>query len=31
MEYYSGRKKNESLPFATKWMDFEGIMFSEIN
>ena len=31
MEYYSGIKKNESLLFATKWMDFEGITFSEIN
>jgi len=32
MEYYSARKKkNEILPFATTWMDLEGIMLSEIN
>ena len=24
-------KKNEFLPFATKWMDLEGIMLSEIS
>ena len=29
-EYYSAIKKNEILPFATTWMDFEGIMLSEI-
>ena len=29
MEYYSGAKKNEILPFATTWMDLEGIMLSE--
>jgi len=26
MGYYSPIKKNEILPFATKWMDLEGIM-----
>ena len=31
MEYYSAIKKNETLPFATTWMDLEGIMLSEIN
>ena len=31
MEYYSAIKKNEMLPFATKWMELEGIMLSEIN
>ena len=31
MEYYSAIKKNEILPFATTWMDLEGIMLSEIN
>ena len=24
-------KKNENLPFATTWMDLEGIMLSEIS
>ena len=27
---FSQKKKNEILPFATTWMDLEGIMFSEI-
>ena len=31
MEYYSAMKKNEILPFATTWMELEGIMLSEIN
>ena len=31
MESYSTIKKNEILPFATTWMDLEGIMLSEIN
>ena len=31
MENYSAIKKNEILPFATAWMDLEGIMFSEIS
>ena len=30
IEYYSAIKKNEILPFATTWMDLEGIMLSEI-
>ena len=30
MEYYSAIKKNEILPFATIWMDLEGIMLSKI-
>ena len=30
-EYYSAIKKNEILPFATIWMDLEGIMLSEIS
>ena len=31
MEYYSAIKKNEILPFATMWMDLDGIMLSEIS
>ena len=31
MEYYSAIKKNEILPFATMWMEVEGIMLSEIS
>ena len=31
MEYYSAIKKNEILPFATTWMEPEGIMLSEIS
>ena len=30
MEYYSAIRKNEILPFATTWMELEGIMLSEI-
>ena len=31
MEYYAAIKKNEILPFATTWMELEGIMLSEIS
>ena len=31
MDYYSAIKKNEILPFATTWMDLEGIMFTELS
>ena len=31
MEYYSAIKKNEILPFATTWMELEGIMLSKIS
>ena len=31
MEYYLAIKKNEMLPFATMWMELEGIMVSEIS
>ena len=31
MDYYSGIKKKEILPFATTWMDLEGIMLSAIS
>ena len=30
MEYYSALQKNETLPFATMWMDLECIILSEI-
>ena len=30
-KYYSAMKKKEILPFATTWMDMEGIMLSEIS
>ena len=30
-KYYSAIKKNETLTFATAWMDLEGIMLSEIS
>ena len=31
MEYYSSIKKKEILPFATMWMELEGIMLSKIS
>ena len=31
MEYYTAIKRNEILPFATTWMNLEGIMLSEIS
>ena len=31
MEYYSAIKMNEIVPFATMWIDLEGIMLSEIS
>ena len=31
MEYYSAIKKNKILPFATAWMDPEGILLSKIS
>ena len=30
MEYYSAIRKNEILPFATMWMELEGIMLRKI-
>ena len=30
VEYYSAIKRNEIMPFATTWMDLEGIILSEI-
>ena len=31
IEYYSGIKKNEILPFVTKQMDLEDVTLSEIS
>ena len=31
MEYYSAIRRNQILPFATTWMELEGIMPSEIS
>ena len=31
MEHYSAIKKNKILPFATTWMDLEGIMLREVS
>ena len=31
MEYYSAIKRKQILPFATTWMELEGIMLSEIS
>ena len=31
MEYYSAMRKKEILPFATTWMDLEGVMLTEIS
>ena len=31
MEHYSAVKKNEILPFATTWMELQGIMLSKVS
>ena len=31
MEYYLAMRKNEIWPFASMWMELEGIMLSEIS
>jgi hypothetical protein len=31
MEFYSDTKKNEILLFASKWMELENIILSEVN
>ena len=31
MEYYSAIRRKQNLPFATTWMELEGIMLSEIS
>jgi hypothetical protein len=30
-EFYSATKKNEILPFASKWMELEYIVLSEVS
>jgi hypothetical protein len=30
MEFYSSTKKNEILSFASKWMELENIILSEV-
>jgi hypothetical protein len=31
MEFYSAMKKNEILLFASKWMELENIILSEVS
>ena len=31
MEYYAAIKRNEIFPFATTWMELDGIRLSEIS
>ena len=31
MEYYSAIRRKQMLPFATTWMELEGVMLSEIS
>jgi hypothetical protein len=31
MEFHSAMKKNEILPFASKWMELENIILSEVS
>jgi glutamyl-tRNA reductase len=31
MEFYSATKKNEILSFASKWMELENIILSDVN
>ena len=31
MEYYSTTRKNETMPFAAKWLDLEIIILSELS
>ena len=30
MEYYSGKKKNETMSFVATWMQLENIILSEV-
>jgi hypothetical protein len=31
MEFYAGMKKNEIISFASKWMELENIIVSEVS
>jgi hypothetical protein len=31
MEFYSAMKKNEILPFSSKWTELENIILSEVS
>ena len=31
VEYYSGIKKNEIMPFAATWMELENLILSEMS
>jgi hypothetical protein len=31
MEFYSAMKKNEILPFASKWLELENIILSKVS
>jgi hypothetical protein len=31
MEFYSAMKKNEILPFASKWLELENIILSQVS
>jgi hypothetical protein len=31
MEFYSAMKKNEILPFASRWMELENIILREVS
>ena len=31
MEYYSAIRNDEYLPFASMWMELEGIMLSDVS
>jgi hypothetical protein len=31
MEFYAVMKKNEILPFASKWIELENIILSEVS
>jgi hypothetical protein len=31
MGFYSSMKKNENVPFTSKWMNLENIIFSEVS